>query len=282
MRARLVLLASLIVAAWSGADALEASRLVVRLAGSVETRLPGQEIWSSVWRSRLLEDGEVARTRSDSRARIRLADGSDLILGAQTEVEMRRFQANRQGRFAELALPVGRLRAQVTRVPGERSRLEVLTPNGVLAANGADLYVEQTPAGDAPGAVRTLLIVFSGRVDASTTRAHRAFFAGDSGVLERDGTIRVAPADVSPRGEGPFASPGVDADLRAVVRGPAGRPPNPLRPVGNPPPVYTPGDVPIGPATAPPIMAPETKPAGTTPPTNSVAPRSSQRRTPCG
>jgi len=284
--ARLVLVAALLMAAWSGAEALEPSRLVVRLAGSVETRKPGQESWSPVWRSRLLADGELARTLPDSRARIGLADGSSLIVGAQTELEMRRIQQGSRGRFVELALSVGRLRAQVPRVPGERSRLELLTPNGVLAANGAELYVEQTPAGDGPGAVRTFLIVFSGRVDVSTTRGRRAFFGGDYGVLERDGSIRFDPADVTPQGEGPFASQGVDADLRAFDRGPAVEAPHP-RPFRNPPPVYAPADVPIGaPVTTdvPPILAPDVvKPSGTvTPPTNTVAPRSSQRRAACG
>ncbi len=222
-RTAAVLLAAFLIAALP-VDALEAWRLVVRVSGRVESRQQGQENFSPIWRSRILTDGDLARTGKDSRASIKLADQSEFTIGADTTVEMTKFALTPEGRTVVFNLQVGKVRARVARLLGRQSRFEVHTPNGVLAARGTDFYVEQQAGAqtgssgllahaggpvalDAPGggpAGNTIVRVFQGRVLARTPLGTQIFRAGDSGVLGTNGTIRFNPGGLpGPTTHGP-------------------------------------------------------------------------------
>ena len=142
---------------------IEAWRVVVRDVGRVESMQPGQASWAPIWRSRVLTDGDLARTQADSRARILLADQSEFAIGASSVVEMTKFQLTPEGRTVLFNLQVGKVRARVARAFGQRSRFEVTTPNGVLAARGTEFFVQQLPA--APVAAAGLLTASLGQLD---------------------------------------------------------------------------------------------------------------------
>jgi FecR protein len=138
----------------SPASGLDSWRVVVRDSGKLESLQPGQSSWSPVWRSRVLTNGDLARTKAASRARVLLADQSQFTIGADTVVEMTRFELSPSGRTVLFRLQVGKIRATVAKALGAESRFEVSTPNGVLAARGTEFYVEQF----APPAVASQLI----------------------------------------------------------------------------------------------------------------------------
>lgn len=265
------------------ARAVEPWRVLIRIDGHVESRQPAQRAWSPVWRSRILSDGDRARTLVASRARVRLADGSGFTVGADSEVEMTRFRLTPEGRAVVFDLYVGRVRARVARVLGRQNGFEVRTPNGVLAARGTEFYVEQGPGflGRLDGRTASLaevqpphpgptwFMVFSGRVDAAAGGAHQSFFGGDWGLIDADGVIHLNPPSVLPGGDrGPLGRSGMDADLRLPGLGEAAparvtRPPSATE--GAPPPIYAPGGVPIQPAPRPPsspTVPPSTSPTG--------------------
>ncbi|MBM3465487.1 MAG: FecR domain-containing protein, partial [Armatimonadetes bacterium] len=202
--------------------ALDPFRIIVRVTGKVASRQPGQDDWSPIWRSRVLTDGDMARTYQDARACVKLADGSQFTVGQDSVVEMTKFELTDAGRTVVFNLLVGKIRARGAKAVGKQSKFEVKTPNGVLAARGTDFYVKQTPGAQSrrpemlasrviadatqpgPAAMRTWLIVFDGRVDVTSSREKRSFSAGDWAIIEPDGTIRSRPSDVwTP--EGPFA-----------------------------------------------------------------------------
>lgn len=210
----------------------DAWRVVVRVAGHVESRQPAQPAWSPIWRSRVLSDGDRARTLQASRATVRLADQSEFTVGADSEVEMTKFALTPEGRTVVFNLWKGRIRARVAKVLGKQNRFEVRTPNGVLAARGTEFYVEQTApqaaaqqpllasrgaydvaAAPPPANGDTVVIVFSGRVDATTPGGgHQVFLPGDYGILTPGGVIFVNPPSFHPGG--PLGAQGPDQDMR--------------------------------------------------------------------
>lgn len=217
------------------AASLEPWRMVVRVKGRVESQRGGQQTWDPIFRSRVLSDGDFARTRDDSRAFIRLADGSQFTVGAATQVEMTRFTLTPEGRTVVFNLLLGRVRARVAKSFGSEGRFEVRTPNGVLAAHGTEFYVDHVtdesapptsgssllacaggPVADAGGSPRGLtnFIVYDGIVEVIAGRHTHRFYPGDFGSIRPDGRILV-----NPPGFGLFSSlAGPDADLHPGPR----------------------------------------------------------------
>ncbi len=175
----------------SPAPALDPWRLVVRVDGRVESLHPGQSDWSPIWRSRILSDGDRARTLQNSNARVKLADQSEFTIGPDTEVEMTRFSLTPESRTVLFNLKIGQIQASVAKALNRASRFEVTTPNGVLAARGTEFTVRQT-------ADDTFLEVAHGRVDVTTARGHRTFRAGDAGAINRHGFIQFNPGAALP------------------------------------------------------------------------------------
>ena len=248
-KARILVLTIVAVAVLAlPAVSLEPWRMVVRVQGRVESQRSGEQAWDPIFRSRVLSDGDSARTQDNSRAMIKLADGSQFTVGAATVVEMTRFVLTPEGRTVVFNQRLGRVRATVAKSFGSEGTFEVKTPNGVLAAHGTEFYVEYVggappsassrsggadsllamgdgpvaDGGGAPGG-STNVIVYDGIVEVTSGRRHHRFYPGDYGTIRPDGRIFVNPAmfPLFARGSGP------DADLHPGPHGPAlgGRPP---------------------------------------------------------
>jgi len=186
------------------ADSIEPWRIVVRVDGKVGSKSPGQDDYSPIWRSRVLTDGDWAKTGQDSQARIKLADQSEFTIGSDTVVEMTKFQLTPEGRTVVFNLTIGKIRARVAKALGKQSKFEVKTPNGVLAARGTDFYVQQfkdekaarllESAGiasrtasdivaDAGTNGLTFFEVYSGRVQITNSAGRSSFaYRGDGGI----------------------------------------------------------------------------------------------------
>lgn len=273
-KARILLLTILAVGALAlPAVSLEPWRMVVRMQGRVESQRAGEQAWDPIFRSRVLSDGDAARTQDNSRALIKLADGSQFTVGAATVVEMTRFVLTPEGRTVVFNLRLGRLRATVAKSFGSEGKFEVKTPNGVLAAHGTEFYVEYVPngtpsvtsqvggaddllaradgpvadGGGAPGG-STNFIVYDGIVEVTSGPHRHRFYPGDYGTIHPNGRIYINPAMFPPfAGRG-----GPDSDLHPGPRGPhlGGRPPvDFMRPGHN-----TGGQVNLGGYGDPPLM----------------------------
>ena len=57
-------------------------RIVERIQGYVDSRIPDQDVWSPIFRSRRLSDGGMVRVQTLGVARLNMADGSSFTFTA--------------------------------------------------------------------------------------------------------------------------------------------------------------------------------------------------------
>jgi hypothetical protein len=188
-------------------------KLVVKVRGTVENQYQGSQEWHMIWQSRMLKDGDSARTGRDSRANIRLADNSVITLGENTQVQMSQFQLQKESRLTKINLVFGKVRSRVGRFTGKDSKFEVKTPNAVLAARGTEFLVEYgTPEkqGDASNGT-TKVMVFENSVDITSGGTTTTVSEGSSAFVNPDGSVTMNPSGYTalPAGTGK----GVDQDL---------------------------------------------------------------------
>ncbi|MCD6310083.1 MAG: FecR domain-containing protein, partial [Candidatus Eremiobacteraeota bacterium] len=187
-------------------------KLVARVKGKVESQKIDERGWSPIWQARLLRDGDKARTLTNSRARIVLADKSYVILGQNTTVEMSEFKLTRQSRFVDIKLIVGKIRAEVSKFMGKDSSFEITTPNGVLSARGTEFFVQQKHVKEKEmgeesdcmaqlgGLGNTVLVVFSGTVWVQSPVQNVPIFGGQSAIITPGGFVRIYPSESLPPG----------------------------------------------------------------------------------
>ncbi|MBI2251183.1 MAG: FecR domain-containing protein [Armatimonadetes bacterium] len=167
-------------------------KLVVKVTGNVESQKSNETDWKAIWQSRMLKDGDKARTMEESRAKIRLADQSVLTIGSNTIVEMSKFKITPQSRIAQFKLWAGKIRLKVEEFLGKDSKVEVTTPNAVLAARGTDFFVEQEKVSKQGLGGNTVVIVFDGVVSAQIGAQAVEIPAGQMGTIGAYGVF-VAP-----------------------------------------------------------------------------------------
>lgn len=188
-------------------------KLVVRVKGTVESQRQNFEQWDKIWRSRMLHDGDKARTLSDSAAQIRLADQSTINVGSDTVVEISKFVFTPEKRTSKIKLIMGKIRVGVEKFLGKESNFEITTPNAVLAARGTDFFV-MYELGAQGGAGLTNLAVFEGNVAVTSAAQTTIIAAGNTAAITAQGAIILNPAGfVYPGAAGAPASMGADASL---------------------------------------------------------------------
>jgi len=188
-------------------------KLVARLNGTVESQKAQQDSWNFIWESRMLKDGDKARTSANSRAKICLADQSVLTIGENSLVEMSEFKMTPQSRIVKLKLEFGKLRSRVEKFLGKESRFEVTTPNAVLAARGTDFLVDQEKVTRQFGVGGCYVVVFSGTVNINTPTGAYSLLPGQTGLVTTGGQFFLNPPQVSTGGGSPSVLPPGDPDL---------------------------------------------------------------------
>ncbi|MCL5773387.1 MAG: FecR family protein [Firmicutes bacterium] len=206
-------------------------KLVVKVNGTVESQKADSTKWVGIWQSRMLKDGDKARTLDNSRANIRLADQTVVQVGSNTVVEISKFQLTEKSRLAELKLTAGKVRVNVGKFGGKESKVQVTTPNAVLAARGTDFYVEQEKVTKQGPGGNTNIIVFSGTVNVTSGGGNFMVFAGNTCTITSGGMILPNLNSFPSGGGGIFGGGGQggDADLSSA----GGPPPNQPPPAGN-------------------------------------------------
>lgn len=209
-------------------------KLVSRISGNVESLKAHESDWLRIHQSKLLEDGDRARTLKESRAKIQLADQSVVTIGEKTTVEMSQFKLKENARIVELKLLAGKVRVKVAKFLKGDSHFEMRTNESVLAARGTDFYVEvqkegqafrngdnivggaledtSSPGASSGGGESVYFCVYQGIVEAHRGTQSHTFYAGESGFITAAGAIIVNPKSIPSSFS---AAPGdVDQDLR--------------------------------------------------------------------
>jgi hypothetical protein len=91
-----------------------------------------------------VHEGDVVRTGEASRARLLFLDGTVVQLGERSDLTVTRWVSGPAGRDGLLDLPLGWLRAVVSRIAGPSSA-RVVTTTAVAAVRSTDLAIEAGP-----------------------------------------------------------------------------------------------------------------------------------------
>lgn len=168
-------------------------KLVVKVKGDVESQRADESVWNKIWQSRMLKDGDKARTLEDSMAKIKLADQSVLLIGSNSLVEISQFKVTDTARTANIKLILGKIRVSVENFLGGTSTFEIKTPNAILAARGTEFYVEQDKAVKQDTSGATKLVVFDGDVLVTTATASFLVKEGQTALINTAGNIFINP-----------------------------------------------------------------------------------------
>ena len=193
-------------------------KLVIRVNGDVQSQTAQDPAWHTIWQSQVLKNGDKAKTGSDSRAKIRLADQTVITVGEKTVVQMSEFSMDKDSRKANFKLFSGKIRLNVGKFfSGSNTDIKVETPSAVLAARGTDFYVEQEKDTKQSGFMSPLTVmVFEGAVNVNTTGQNFYVNAGDAFILGSNGIGTIVPISQVPSiqtAAAGQAAKGGDADL---------------------------------------------------------------------
>lgn len=170
-------------------------KLVVKIKGDVESQRADESQWNKIWQSRILKDGDKARTQDNSMAKIRLSDQSVVLIGSNTLVEVSEFKLTDNARTAKIKLILGKIRVKVGQFMGDSSKFEVTTPNAALAARGTEFYVDQEKVAKQDSAGATKIIVFDGDILVITKTGEFLLSAGQTAMVDMQGQFFLNPAN---------------------------------------------------------------------------------------
>lgn len=110
------------------------------LSGVVYYKGKDVKTWSIAAKGQNLDDGDAVKTGSDGRAQLLFSDGTKLMLGNDTEIEITKFLVKGRNRAAVFSLSTGKVRAVVRKFSG-KSDVRVKTPTAVAGVRGTDFIV---------------------------------------------------------------------------------------------------------------------------------------------
>jgi hypothetical protein len=180
----LAIVAALVLAAWSAADAQmrPSSAEIVRATGRVEVLPKGQTAWTAAAVGARLVEGDQVRAMAGAAADLTLPDGSTILIAENTRFAVTKLDydtANRD-RNASFHVVAGKVRAQVSQaavqlVRARQSNFNISTPNGVAAVRGTIVVMTFNPAtqetvtyvfpspGQSPGSARVTFVNRNGQ-----------------------------------------------------------------------------------------------------------------------
>ncbi|MBI5971029.1 MAG: FecR domain-containing protein [Deltaproteobacteria bacterium] len=147
--------------------------------------------WSLAAKGQGLNDGDAVKTGSDGRAQLLFSDGTKLMLGNETEIEITKFLTKGRNRAAVLTLSTGKVRAVVKKFSG-KSDVQVKTPTAVAGVRGTDFIVMNQGSAN-------VMFGESGKVEASGDGGGKAVPLTAGTMTENtQGVAPIAPVKVEP------------------------------------------------------------------------------------
>lgn len=138
---------ALLAAALAASPAAEPGKQLARVAGTVQYQLGERAPYHLIFGEIELPDDAVAVTLAASQAELRLADSSQIDIGARTRVRVGAFDAAGTGAANVVTLTVGALHFVVRHPAGARANYLFVTPTSQIAVRGTDGYLITGPTG---------------------------------------------------------------------------------------------------------------------------------------
>ncbi|MBI5235535.1 MAG: FecR domain-containing protein [Deltaproteobacteria bacterium] len=120
--------------------ALASAGALDTLSGAVFFMAKGKADWGSAVKGAEVNVGDRIKTGADGRALIIFGDGTKIMLGNDSELEISEYMASAKKRSAVYTLATGKVRAIVTKFAG-KSDIKVKTRTAVAGVRGTDFIV---------------------------------------------------------------------------------------------------------------------------------------------
>jgi hypothetical protein len=140
-------LAVLFAASALGAAAAGADKQLSRVRGTVEYQSAPQDALRPLFGSLDLPDDALAVTLADSQGLLRLADSSEVDIGAKARVRVGAFNAVASGKPNVVTVELGAIHFVVRHPAGARANYVFITPSTQIAVRGTEGYLVAGPKG---------------------------------------------------------------------------------------------------------------------------------------
>lgn len=130
-----------------GVRAADADKQLARVSGTVQYQAHGRDPYKQLFGSIGLPDDAVAVTLADSQGLLRLADSSEVDIGAKARVRVGAFNALSSGKPIVVTVELGAIHFVVRHPQGARSNYVFLTPTTQIAVRGTEGYLVTGPKG---------------------------------------------------------------------------------------------------------------------------------------
>jgi len=114
--------------------------IIEEASGAVYFKARWTRKWTVATPGSGVKVGDAVKTGPDGRARLRLSDGTTLMVGNESELVIKKFLLRKRRRKAVYALSTGKMRAVVSKFAGSTD-IKVRTPTGVAGVKGTDFIV---------------------------------------------------------------------------------------------------------------------------------------------
>jgi hypothetical protein len=128
-------------------DAAEGNKQLARVSGTVEYQFHPRDPYKQLFGSLDLPDDALAVTLADSQGLLRLADSSEVDIGAKARVRIGAFNALGSGKPNVVTLELGAIHFVVRHPAGARANYVFVTPTTQIAVRGTEGYLVTGPKG---------------------------------------------------------------------------------------------------------------------------------------
>ena len=147
MRRMIALTLAVLVPFAATVGAAEGNKQLARVNGTVEYQFHPRDPYKQLFGSLELPDDALAVTLADSQGLLRLADSSEVDIGAKARVRVGAFNALGSGKPNVVTVELGAVHFVVRHPAGARANYLFVTPTTQIAVRGTEGYLVTGPKG---------------------------------------------------------------------------------------------------------------------------------------
>ena len=145
LRLSLLLVAAVLAA--SNAGAATGEKQLARVRGTVQYQIGPRAPYRQLYGSLDLPDDAIAVTLANSQGLLRLADSSEVDIGAKARVRVGAFNAIGSGKPNVVTLELGAVHFVIRHPVGARANYVFITPTSEIGVRGTEGYIVAGPKG---------------------------------------------------------------------------------------------------------------------------------------
>jgi hypothetical protein len=126
---------------WTGAEENKGEVTISYLEGDVDVFLKGMKDWEKARLNQKLKEGDRIRTRLQSKAEIKLSDGSTINISENSIMDIKELFEKGLTRKSSFMVWMGGIKARVERLKTKDSEVKFYTPTAALGLRGTTVWL---------------------------------------------------------------------------------------------------------------------------------------------